>query len=79
MSKKNYNGLEVESILFGENDITTGTVGPDDLYYDSGCSVSTISIYTSDNEGNPMPLGTCYYKSTDELSLTWASPSGGFA
>ena len=71
--KKIYNGLEIECISFGENDLAA-----DYLWHISGCSVGASTYYTSDAFNNPVPLGQCWYDGNpDNLDFDWASPRGG--
>lgn len=73
--KKIYNGLEIECISFGENDLAADYYT---IWHQSGCSVGSITYYTSDAFNNPVPLGQCWYDGDpDNLDLSWSGQRGG--
>lgn len=71
MKKKIYPGLEAEKITFGDNDINTVS-----LWHYSGCYLGTVSLYTEDGEGRPLPWGVCWVKDQDTYSFHWAAYVG---
>lgn len=72
MAKKQYVGLEVEFIYFGNSEMGTITPVPD-----SGCTVGAVTYFTSDDAGKPMQYGQCWYADPyEDLSFDWQHQGG---
>lgn len=72
MAKRQYTGLEVEFISFGDSEVGTVTPVPD-----SGCKVGAVTYYTTDAEGRTMQYGSCWYSDPyEDLSFDWSGRGG---